>query len=65
MSQPWMSAGQIAANPGVTRDSDFSWIAEAGAPAEKIGRSWKFRADDVDTWVRPGRAQSATEGAQA
>jgi hypothetical protein len=31
-------------------------------PAHKIGRLWKFKKDEVDTWVRKGGADSSDEG---
>lgn len=65
MSQPWMSAEEIAAHLGVTKDTVYSWIAERGMPAHKVGRLWKFQADEVDDWVRRGGASTSTEDVQA
>lgn len=31
-------------------------IREKGLPAQKIGRLWKFKSDEVDEWVREGGA---------
>ena len=52
MAEPWLSADQIAAHLGVTKDTVYAWIAEKGMPAHKIGRLWKFQASEVDDWVR-------------
>jgi hypothetical protein len=30
-------------------------------PAHKIGRLWKFKKDEVDTWVREGKASDFKE----
>ena len=65
MSQPWMSAEEIAAHLGVTKDTVYSWIAGRGMPAHKVGRLWKFQADEVDDWVRRGGASASTEDVQA
>jgi excisionase family DNA binding protein len=62
MSQPWLSAEEIAAHLGVTKDTVYSWIADRGMPAHKIGRLWKFQADEVDEWVRRGGAATSTRG---
>lgn len=32
------------------------WIAEKGMPAHKVGRLWKFQANEVDDWGRSGSA---------
>ena len=55
MSEPWLSADQIAAHLGVTKDTVYAWIADKGMPAHKIGRLWKFQVSEVDEWVRSGR----------
>lgn len=52
MSQPWMSAEEVAMHLGVTKDTVYAWISERGMPAHKVGRLWKFQADEVDRWVR-------------
>ena len=54
MAEPWLSADQIAAHLGVTKDTVYAWIAEKGMPAHKIGRLWKFQISEVDEWVRSG-----------
>ena len=56
VTEPWMSADDIATHLGVTKDTVYTWIAEKGMPAHKIGRLWKFQASEVDDWVRGGGA---------
>lgn len=63
MSGPWLSADDIAAHLGVTKDTVYAWIAEKDMPAHKVGRLWKFQASDVDAWVRGGGAAVSGEGA--
>ena len=58
MSEPWLSAEEIAAHLGVTKDTVYSWIADKAMPAHKIGRLWKFQASEVDGWVRSGGTAS-------
>lgn len=60
MAAPWLSADDIAAHLGVTKDTVYAWIAEKGMPAHKVGRLWKFQAGEVDDWVRnEGEASSS------
>ncbi|MGW6729523.1 helix-turn-helix domain-containing protein [Nocardia sp. NPDC055029] len=61
MSDPWLSADDIAAHLGVTKDTVYAWIAEKGMPAHKVGRLWKFQTSEVDDWVRAGSATSSDE----
>jgi excisionase family DNA binding protein len=60
MTEPWLSVEQIAEHLGVTRDSIYRWIDRKHLPAHRVGRLWKFKASEVDDWVRDGGA--AEEG---
>ncbi|NLA34438.1 helix-turn-helix domain-containing protein [Mycobacteroides abscessus] len=64
MPEPWLSADNIASHLGVTKDTVYSWIAEKGMPAHKVGRLWKFQSGEVDDWVRRdgAAADDAAEG---
>lgn len=54
MPEPWLSADDIAAHLGVTKDTVYAWIADRRMPAHKLGRLWRFQASEVDAWVRSG-----------
>jgi len=55
VSEPWLSADDIAAHLGVTKDTAYTWIAEKDMPAHKVGRLWKFQSAEVDDWGTPWR----------
>lgn len=65
MSPAWLSADDIAAHLGVTKDTVYSWIADKAMPAHKVGRLWKFQTSEVDEWVRTGGAAASGEGPPA
>ena len=58
MTEPWLSADDIASHLGVTKDTVYTWIAEKNMPAHKVGRLLKFQTSEVDWWVRCGGATS-------
>lgn len=62
MAEPWMSADDIAAHLGVSKDTVYAWIAEKGMPAHRVGRLGKFQAGEVDDWVRSGGSVSSIGG---
>ena len=52
----WLSLAEIARNLGVKPTSAYRWIARRRKPAHKPGKPWKFKVDEVDEWVRSGKA---------
>ena len=52
----WYSLKEICAYLGVSRDTIFKWIESKNMPAQKVGRQWKFKLDEVDAWVKSGAA---------
>lgn len=61
MSEPWLSADDIAVHLGVTKDTVYTWIAEKGMPAHKVGRLWKFQKSEIDDWVSRGCAAADSD----
>jgi excisionase family DNA binding protein len=56
MSDRWMSVEEIAGYLGASKDTIYGWITKRDMPAHKVGRLWKFKSDEVDSWVRAGKA---------
>ena len=54
MDDRWLSVDEIAAYLGIKRDTVYKWIREKNMPAQKVGRLWKFRKEEVDVWIRAG-----------
>ena len=61
ITEPWASVDQIAEHLGVKRDSIYRWIDRRGLPAHRVGRLWKFKASEVDEWVRAGGASEQSQ----
>jgi excisionase family DNA binding protein len=56
MADRWMSVEEMAAYLGVSKDTVYGWITKRQMPAHRVGRLWKFKSDEVDSWVRAGKA---------
>ncbi len=52
MTEAWLSVEDIAQHLGVSKDTVYTWVAQKGLPAHKVGRLWKFQASEIDDWVR-------------
>ncbi len=55
-SERWLSVDEISAYLGVSKESIYRWVETGKMPASKVGRQWRFKASDVDKWVRDGQA---------
>ncbi|MBK4218088.1 helix-turn-helix domain-containing protein [Paracoccus caeni] len=56
MTDRWLSVEEIADYLGVSKDTVYGWISRREMPAHKVGRLWKFKIDEIDEWVRNGKA---------
>jgi excisionase family DNA binding protein len=61
MEDRWLSVEEIAAYLGVQPDTIYKWVSRKNMPASKIGRLLKFKATEVDDWVRSGKANAEAE----
>jgi len=61
----WHSVNEIAAHLGVAIDTVYRWIDHKGLPAHRIGRLWKCKLSEVDTWVRAGGSAETPEPAKS
>lgn len=52
----WLSVEEIASHLGVSKESIYRWAEQGKIPAHKVGRKWKFWVNEVNEWVRNGRA---------
>lgn len=59
----WLSVDEISAYLGIRRDTVYKWIRRRNLPAHKAGRLWKFRKEEVDSWVRNGEVLKQDRGA--
>ncbi len=52
ISDRWLSVDEIAEYLGIKKDTVYKWIKRKKMPAHKLGSLWKFKRDEIDTWVR-------------
>jgi len=62
VTEPQLSADDIATHLGITKGAVYTWVAEKRMPAHKIGRLWKFQATEVCGWVGGGAAGNMSDG---
>ncbi|MFA5493593.1 MAG: helix-turn-helix domain-containing protein [Porticoccaceae bacterium] len=60
ITEPWVTAEQVAQHLGIVKDTVYRWRESKGLPAHKVGRLWKFQLSEVDEWVRAGGADEGS-----
>lgn len=52
----WSGLEEIAQHLGVSKDTIRVWIKKNSIPYYKIGRQYKFKISEVDSWVESGQS---------
>lgn len=52
----WIGIEEAAKYLGVTKDTIRNWIKKTDIPAHKIGKLWKFKKSQLDSWVSSGKS---------
>lgn len=51
----WISIEEAASYLGVNKDTIRNWIKKGnGIPAHKLGKLWRFKKSELDTWIKSG-----------
>lgn len=59
--EKWIGLEEAAGHLGVTKDTIRNWIKKTDIPAHKIGKLWKFKRSELDTWVKSGKSAIETK----
>jgi len=54
--EKWSSLEEIAKHLGVSKDTIRNWIRKDVIPYRRIGKQYKFRISEIDTWVESGKS---------
>ncbi len=57
INEPWVSTKEISEHLGVTTEIIRKWIKAGTIPCSRVGKLWKFKKTEVDTWVKSGGAK--------
>lgn len=52
----WIGIEEAANYLGVTKETVRNWIKKTDIPAHKIGKLWKFKASELDAWIKSGKS---------
>lgn len=54
--EKWSSLEEIADHLGVSKDTIRNWIKKEAIPYRKVGKQYKFKISEIDTWVESGKS---------
>ncbi|HQS65933.1 MAG TPA: helix-turn-helix domain-containing protein [Sulfuricurvum sp.] len=60
MEDRWLTVDDICKYLNVSNDTVYKWIEQKNMPAQKVGRRWMFKKDEVDEWIKAGGAADET-----
>jgi len=53
----WIGIEEAAEYLSVNKDTIRNWIKkDCGIPAHKVGKMWKFKRSELDSWVKSGQS---------
>ena len=52
----WLSVKEIAKHLGISKETIYRWLGKGKIPSRRLGKLWKFKASEVDAWVKSGEA---------
>lgn len=54
----WIGIEDAAEYLDINKDTIRNWIkkVDSNIPAHKIGKQWKFKKSELDTWVKSGKS---------
>lgn len=56
VAERWVNTKEIAEHLGVTIETVRKWIKAEKIPCHRVGKLWKFKISEVDSWVTSGNA---------
>ena len=61
VTEKWLTVKEICDYLGnIRRESVYRWL-KRGMPGHRVGRHWRFKASEVDEWVKSGGARDKND----
>lgn len=59
--EPWFSVEDVAGHLRVSKETVYRWLEKGKIPAHRLGKQWRFKASEVDDWLKSGNASGVHE----
>lgn len=57
--EPWVSVETVANHLQIQSCTIYKWLERKKMPACKVGRLWRFKLSEVDSWIANGKARNS------
>jgi len=54
--EKWVSLEEIATHTGLSKDTIRNYIKRSVIPFHRIGKQYKFKISEIDSWVESGKS---------
>lgn len=54
--EKWVSLEEIAVHTGLSKDTIRNYIKRGVIPFYRIGKQYKFKISEIDSWVESGKS---------
>ena len=61
MDDRYMTVVEVSEYLQIQRATLYRWLKVGRVPGHKVGHTWRFSKDEIDAWVRSGRAAETTK----
>lgn len=56
----WLSVQDVSDYLGISIVTTYRLLLKKSIPCYRIGKLWRFSADDIDKWVRSGKSKNVS-----
>lgn len=59
--EKWVSLEEVAYHIGLSKDTIRNYIKRDQIPFYRIGKQYKFKISEIDTWIESGKSAAITD----
>ena len=59
--EKWVSLEEVADHIGLSKDTIRNYINRDQIPFYRIGKQYKFKISEIDTWIESGKSAAITD----
>ncbi len=59
ISDKWLTVNELAAYLKMGRTRLYTMAQKGNIPGNKIGKQWRFDREEIDEWIKSGRAEKS------